>query len=161
MLSTNLKAFGKKGFKALGKDEKGFTLIELLAVIVILGIIAVIAVPLISNIISNSRTNADLNTANQVYNAARMYVIGEQNGDFSNTTGSTTKTITIKTLIDSGYLESTILLPSTKAALDQTGTVIYTGGALTSVKLNAGAKGADANGLYSAAQVLSVNKDAK
>ncbi|ANF95741.1 type II secretion system protein [Paenibacillus bovis] len=158
MLSAKLKAFGNKGFKAMGKDEKGFTLIELLAVIVILGIIAVIAIPLIGNIINNSKTNADLNTANQVYNAARMYVIGQENGDFGS--GTTTKTITIKVLMDNGYLEKTLTLPSTKAALDPTGVVTFTSGELTSVKLNAGAKGASSDGTYDAAKVLSVNKDA-
>ncbi|WP_411349533.1 type II secretion system protein [Paenibacillus sp. WLX2291] len=156
MLTTNLKAFGKKGFKALGKDEKGFTLIELLAVIVILGIIAVIAVPLIGNIINNSRTNADLNTASQIYNAARMYVIGEQNGDFANA-GS----VTVQTLMDKGYLDKGLTLPSTKVAIVSTGKVTFaTSGQLDSVTLNTDARGS-ASGLYTAAQVLSVNKDAK
>lgn len=43
--------------RRLSKEEnqKGFTLIELLAVIVILGIIAVIAIPLIGNVINNSK----------------------------------------------------------------------------------------------------------
>ena len=40
------------------KNKKGFTLIELLAVIVILGIILVIAIPSISAAILNSRKNA-------------------------------------------------------------------------------------------------------
>ena len=38
--------------------KKGFTLIELLAIIVILAIIAVITVPIILNIIENSRKGA-------------------------------------------------------------------------------------------------------
>lgn len=154
MLNTNLKAFGKKGFKALGKDEKGFTLIELLAVIVILGIIAVIAVPLIGNIINNSRTNADLNTASQIYGAARMYVIGEQNGDFINA-GS----VTVKTLMDKGYLDKNLILPSSKAVIADTAKVTFnaTTGQLDSITLNPDARGS-ANGVYTATQVLSVSK---
>lgn len=66
--------------RRLSKEEnqKGFTLIELLAVIVILGIIAVIAIPMIGNIVKGSREDADLATARQIYEAARLYVIGEK-----------------------------------------------------------------------------------
>ena len=38
--------------------KKGFTLIELLAVIMILGVIALIAIPVVSNIIEESRKKA-------------------------------------------------------------------------------------------------------
>ena len=40
------------------KNEKGFTLVELLAVIVILGVILVIAVPQVMNVIKNSKDDA-------------------------------------------------------------------------------------------------------
>ena len=45
------------------KNRKGFTLIELLAIIVILAIIAVITVPIILNIIDNSRRGAATDSA--------------------------------------------------------------------------------------------------
>ncbi len=45
------------------KKNKGFTLIELLAIIVILAIIAVITVPIILNIIENSRKGAATDSA--------------------------------------------------------------------------------------------------
>ncbi len=45
------------------KSKKGFTLIELLAIIVILAIIAVITVPIILNIIENSRKGAATDSA--------------------------------------------------------------------------------------------------
>ena len=41
-------------------NKKGFTLIELLAVIVILAIIALIATPIVMNLITKSQTGADL-----------------------------------------------------------------------------------------------------
>lgn len=44
--------------------RKGFTLIELLAVIVILAIITIIAVPIVLNIIDDSKKNATLRSAN-------------------------------------------------------------------------------------------------
>ena len=45
------------------KNKKGFTLIELLAIIVILAIIAVITVPIILNIIENSKKGAAIDSA--------------------------------------------------------------------------------------------------
>jgi type IV pilus assembly protein PilA len=64
-------------FKKLGtklKEQKGFTLIELLAVIVILGIIAAIAIPAISNVISKSEAKSQAQEGLQIINAAKLYV---------------------------------------------------------------------------------------
>lgn len=99
--------------RRLSKEEnqKGFTLIELLAVIVILGIIAVIAIPLIGNVISNAKDDSDLATARQVYDAARLYVIGEKGGDFK-----TAGNVAVSDIKSSGYLD-TIYLPSTKVEI--------------------------------------------
>ncbi|MDR7237405.1 prepilin-type N-terminal cleavage/methylation domain-containing protein [Neobacillus drentensis] len=59
------------------KEQKGFTLIELLAVIVILGIIAAIAIPAISSVISKSDAKSQAQEGLQIINAARMYVANE------------------------------------------------------------------------------------
>ncbi|OWR27602.1 prepilin-type cleavage/methylation domain-containing protein [Saccharibacillus sp. O23] len=117
----------------MGKDEKGFTLIELLAVLVIIAIIAVIAIPLIGGIINNSKANSDVATARQVYDASRLYVTGELEGQFVKTGGLT---ITIAQLQAKNYVDNPLLLPSTKAAITE-GNVKYdaTTGALTSVTL--------------------------
>ncbi|WP_285891409.1 prepilin-type N-terminal cleavage/methylation domain-containing protein [Paenibacillus pasadenensis] len=118
-------------WKKLKKDEKGFTLIELLAVIVILGIIAAIAIPLIGNVMSKSREKSDFQTARQIYDAARLYVTNEKNGDFQETGGLD---ISIDDLKDTGYLDS-INLPSTKAAITDGKVRFQADGALQYVQI--------------------------
>jgi len=55
------------------KSKKGFTLIELLAIIVILAIIAVITVPIILNIIDNSKKGTALDSAYGYKNAIQNF----------------------------------------------------------------------------------------
>ena len=53
------------------KKKKGFTLIELLAVIIILGVLMIIAIPSVTEYISSSRKNAYVTTAGQYITGAR------------------------------------------------------------------------------------------
>ncbi|WP_411954909.1 competence type IV pilus major pilin ComGC [Alkalibacillus sp. S2W] len=59
--------------KRILKNQKGITLVELLAVIVILGIIALIAVPAIANVIEDSRYDSVKSTAINVIEAGELY----------------------------------------------------------------------------------------
>ena len=54
--------------------RKGFTLIELLAVILILGVIALIAIPTVTNIITEAKKGASKNSASGIVNAVDNYV---------------------------------------------------------------------------------------
>ena len=61
----------------LKANQQGFTLIELLAVIAILGILATIAVPSVVRAMSRAREGADRATALTIANAAKQYIIEE------------------------------------------------------------------------------------
>lgn len=151
--------------RRLSKEEnqKGFTLIELLAVIVILGIIAVIAIPLIGNIITNSRADSDVATARQIYDAARLYVIGEENGDFTSKVvivdGATSPATD---LVGTGYLDNNLVLPSTKGAITA-GTVTFNAeGQLGALSLTViGATGATEAKTFTPAEVLKAEPASK
>lgn len=54
-------------------NKKGFTLIELLAVILILGIIALIAIPTVGNIITEAKVGSWRSTANNIASQYEQY----------------------------------------------------------------------------------------
>lgn len=56
------------------KNKKGFTLIELLAVIIILGILMIIAIPSVTKYISDSRKSAYVDTAKEITSGVRNLV---------------------------------------------------------------------------------------
>ena len=58
--------------------KKGFTLIELLGVIVILAIIALIASPIVLNIINDSKINSVKSSASMYLKAAELYIANAQ-----------------------------------------------------------------------------------
>ena len=81
--------------------KKGFTLVELLAVIVILGIILVIAVPSVLGIINQSREDAYMEVRNRLIDAKDQYLVHYRNEiEWNNDTA----TITISMLQEAGLV---------------------------------------------------------
>ena len=77
--------------------KKGFTLIELLAVIVILGIIAVITTPLIMGVIEDARKNSAIQSVNGLLEAGEQYQIkGMMDGTIKNEIDLTSNDLDIK-----------------------------------------------------------------
>ena len=70
--TTGKKVTSKK--KTNNKKKKGFTLIELLAVIIILGILMIIAIPSVTKYISDSRKSAYIDTAKEIVAGTRNIV---------------------------------------------------------------------------------------
>lgn len=80
------------------KNNKGFTLIELLAVIVILGILMIIAIPQVTKYIEQSRRDTFADTAKAYINAARYSYLNDEliNGSGSSCTIGDTAVIPLK-----------------------------------------------------------------
>jgi type II secretory pathway pseudopilin PulG len=71
-MEENMESFNSEGL-----NSKAFTLIELLAIIVILAIIAVITVPIILNIIENSKMGAAIDSAYGFKDSVNKYYMTE------------------------------------------------------------------------------------
>ena len=102
-------------------NYKGFTLVELLAVIAIMGMLAVIMVPTISGVIEENKKNNSANLKNSIKSSARAYIsdnryeIKLDNNSCNNNTRNiisidntsiSDSKITVKLLVDKGYLKS-------------------------------------------------------
>lgn len=85
--------------------KKGFTMIELLAVFTITGIILLMAMPEITSLLKKSNNDKYETFKNNLYIACEAYIEGE-NIEITNE-----KEISLKTLIDNGYLKSTTINP--------------------------------------------------
>ena len=82
------------------KKKNGFTLVELLAVIAILSLIGLIAIPKVLDAINNSRNKGYLEIEKRLEEAASKYILNE----YIDSKASSI-TITKEQLISEGYIE--------------------------------------------------------
>jgi type IV pilus assembly protein PilA len=115
------------------KEQKGFTLIELLAVIVILGIIAAIAIPAISSVISKSDAKAQAQEGVQIINAAKLIVANkEANFNTAGTeatilkTGAAAGEVDLMDYLDRVDATTTFSVKVTKSSVASGGKYTYT-----------------------------------
>lgn len=105
--------------------KKGFTLAELLGVIVILSLIALITVPSITDTLQNYKIKLCNTQLEEIISAAKTW--GADNLVKLPSSEGQTKTVSLKTLSDYGYIDAVIQNPVTKENFDlETTTVTIT-----------------------------------
>ena len=103
----------RKQSKKKKMNNKGFTLIELLAVITIMGILMMVAIPAVSRTIENSRRDSFATVAQNYINSVRNSVLGDEIECKSSVNPSDYKTVsstpegTYYFELDTGYADST------------------------------------------------------
>lgn len=96
--------------------KKGFTLVEMLAVVVILGLVLVIAIPQIQNEVANKKEAVHNTTLRMIYDASELYVTAD-NHTFKKETGNS-YCIHLQDLVDKELLEDPITNFTDGKALD-------------------------------------------
>ena len=102
-------------------NKKAFTLVELLAIILILGIVAVIAIPVTSKILKEAKKSSSLVSANNYLNAT--YTLLAKNDLYNIAT------------IDGSYDPASFIMDNLKGTLPSTGTVVIELGQIKSINL--------------------------
>ena len=106
-------------------NKKGFTLIEVIMVIAIIAVLSIILAPNVMVFINKNNKKSCEKVISNIESATKMYV--NQNKYELNFSCNTSKEITLKTLVDAGYLTKNITNPINKEeiSLDNTVSVTY------------------------------------
>ena len=107
----------------MNRKQNAFTLVELLAVIVILAIVLLIAVPGVLSVINKTKDNALDRQLDMIKEASRLYVASDSDVTWVGQ-GTKMTTVTLDTLKSKGYLDQKIVDPKTKQEITCAKTVI-------------------------------------
>lgn len=91
--------------------QRGFTLAELLGVIVILGLLAVIVIPVVTETLNGYRTRVCETQVKNVIEAARVWGSEEENLIKMPADETESRTITLAELQEGGYIDKNIKNP--------------------------------------------------
>ena len=96
--------------------KKGFTLVELLAVIIILGLLTIIAIPSIIGILNNEKENISDSMKNIIINAASLYI--EDNSGVYPKVNNNVYCIKLESLVNDNRLSKPLKDPVTNKEID-------------------------------------------
>ncbi len=88
------------------KRNKGFTLIELLAVIVILGVIMLIAIPNVTSTLEKNKKDSYIKDAKKMMNLAEYTIVSDTSIEFDEKDANTAMLLKLSTIDDGSFKES-------------------------------------------------------
>ncbi|HPF83431.1 MAG TPA: type II secretion system protein [Bacilli bacterium] len=103
--------------------EKGFTLVEILAVIVVLGVVCLVAVPSVNSIISKSKEKAKVVQIKQIVESAKKWA----SNNYNMLTDDKPYYITVEELMNANYIDSSNVVDPTdkEKEMDQCVRITY------------------------------------
>lgn len=93
-------------------NKRGITVVELIAVLAILAALALIAIPIVNNTLINSKDDSKKVQINNIKEASENYLT-DHIGDTITFDVNTTAEITLKQLVDGGYISGDLKDPKT------------------------------------------------
>lgn len=106
--------------------KKGFTLVELIAVIVLIGIISIIAIPEVFKMSDTSAILGKSKLEEQIKTAAYSYINDDNTMKYNIRNRNGRQEITFRKLVDSGYLTGdNFINPTTKKNINLDQSKVY------------------------------------